>query len=63
TRERHQVVVCGRREVIAHVGAWLVVSGQPIPPDLQVDIPDLESALLTLLDNNSDPMRTKEIAS
>ena len=49
-RERDQVAVRGRREVIAHVGAWLVGSVAPIPPDLRVDIPDLEQALLTLLD-------------
>ena len=45
-----QVAVRGTREVIAHVGAWLVSSQRPIPPDLRVDIPDLEAALLTLLD-------------
>src|SRR3954451_2771034 len=44
THVRHssdQVAVRGTREVIAHVGAWLVVSQRPIPPDLHVDIPDL----------------------
>ncbi len=44
-----QVSVRGTRAVIAHVGAWLVASGRPIPPDLRVDIPDLEAALLSLL--------------
>ena len=49
-----QVAVRGTREVIAHVGAWLVASQRPIPPDLRVDIPDLEAALLTLLDQPTD---------
>ena len=40
--------------MIAHVGAWLVASQRPIPPDLRVDIPDLEAALLTLLDQPTD---------
>jgi hypothetical protein len=31
------------------VGGWLVASKRPIPPDLRVDIPDLEAALLSLL--------------
>ena len=51
----HQVAVRGTREVIAHVGGWLVASQRPIPPDLRVDIPDLEAALLTLLDQPTDP--------
>jgi ABC-2 type transport system ATP-binding protein len=46
---RGQVSVRGRRETIAHVGAWLVARGRPVPPDLRVHVPDLESALLTLL--------------
>jgi ABC-2 type transport system ATP-binding protein len=46
---RGQVSVRGRREAIAHVGAWLVARGRPVPPDLRVQVPDLESALLTLL--------------
>ena len=49
-----QVTVRGTRNVIAHVGAWLVASQRPIPPDLHVDIPDLEAALLTLLDQPTD---------
>lgn len=51
TRARGQVAVGGTREVIAHVGAWLVARGEPIPADLRVHIPDLETALLTLLDD------------
>ena len=42
--------VRGERQAIAHVGAWLVARG-PVPPDLRVDVPDLESALLALLDD------------
>ena len=52
TRDRHDVVVRGERAVIAHVGAWLVDRGEPIPADLRVEIPDLEAALLSLLDNS-----------
>jgi len=50
TRERGQVAVRGDRTAIAHVGAWLVGTGRAVPADLRVDVPDLESALLTLLD-------------
>ncbi|MGH3332259.1 MAG: ABC transporter ATP-binding protein [Nocardioidaceae bacterium] len=53
-----EVAVRGTREVIAHVGRWLVASQRPIPPDLRVDIPDLEAALLTLLDQPTDQTRT-----
>jgi ABC-2 type transport system ATP-binding protein len=48
--ERGQVLVRGHRDVIAHVGAWLVARPEPIPEDLSVDVPDLESALLNLLE-------------
>jgi ABC-2 type transport system ATP-binding protein len=51
TREHGQIVVRGCREVIAHVGAWLVARPEPVPADLRVDVPDLEAALLTLLDH------------
>ncbi len=54
TRERDQVAIRGSREVIAHVGAWLVARREPIPGDLRVEVPGLEAALLTLLDQ-SDP--------
>jgi ABC-2 type transport system ATP-binding protein len=50
-----QVAVRGTREVIAHVGGWLVASQRPIPPDLRVEVPDLEAALLTLLDQPAQP--------
>src|SRR5699024_4102502 len=49
--ERDQVAVRGTRGVVAHIGAWLVARPEAIPADLRVDIPDLETALLTLLDN------------
>lgn len=59
--ERHgdQVVVTGRRSAIAHTGAWLVRRGW-IPDDLRADVPDLEAALLALLDSPLDP--TQEVA-
>jgi ABC-2 type transport system ATP-binding protein len=44
-----RVTVHGDRTAIAHTGAWLVTRGR-IPPDLRVDVPDLEAALLALLD-------------
>jgi len=53
TRDRGQVAVRGDRTAIAHVGSWLVGTGRPIPADLRVDVPDLETALLTLLDSPS----------
>jgi ABC-2 type transport system ATP-binding protein len=51
TRDSGDAVVRGTRETIAHVGAWLVATGRPIPENLRVDIPDLEAALLALLDD------------
>lgn len=51
------VTVRGERQAIAHVGAWLVPRG-PIPADLRVDVPDLESALLALLDGATAPELT-----
>jgi ABC-2 type transport system ATP-binding protein len=44
-----RVTVHGDRTAIAHTGGWLVTRG-PIPADLRVDVPDLEEALLALLD-------------
>ena len=52
TRDRADVVIRGTREAIAHVGAWLVRTGRPVPADLRVEVPDLEAALLTLLDDD-----------
>ncbi|CAA9376526.1 ABC transporter ATP-binding protein [uncultured Nocardioides sp.] len=49
TRHGDQVVVHGARAVIAHTGAWLVTRGR-VPDDLRVEVPDLETALLALLD-------------
>jgi ABC-2 type transport system ATP-binding protein len=51
SRDGGHVVVRGGREVIAHVGAWLAARPEPIPRDLHVEVPDLEAALLTLLDH------------
>ena len=49
-----QITVRGERQIIAQVGAWLVGRG-PIPADLRVEVPDLESALLALLDGTAHP--------
>ena len=48
-----QVTVQGDRSSIAHVGAWLVVRGA-IPADLRVEVPNLEAALLTLLNTGPE---------
>ncbi|WP_299053545.1 ABC transporter ATP-binding protein [uncultured Nocardioides sp.] len=48
------VRVEGDRASIAHVGAWLVARAPEaggVPADLTVDVPDLESALLSLLES------------
>lgn len=50
------MVVRGSRAVVAHVGAWLVARAEPVPPDLEVDLPDLEAALLTLLEQPDDAL-------
>lgn len=47
--EGDRVHVVGDRTAIAYVGAELVRRGA-VPPDLSVEIPDLEAALLHLLD-------------
>ncbi len=54
TRDGSSITVRGGRIVIAHVGAWLTGRPEPIPADLDVHIPDLEAALLTLLTDPSD---------
>jgi ABC-2 type transport system ATP-binding protein len=48
-RRGGQVRITGDRSAIAHVGAALVRAGR-VPPDLSVQIPTLEDALLGLLD-------------
>lgn len=55
TREQERIVVRGDRQIIAQVGGWLVDQSAPVPADLDVDVPDLEAALLTLLDQNAEP--------
>lgn len=61
TRTGDQLVIRGERAVIAHVGAWLLSTGRPVPPDLQVHVPTLEDALLTLLDTDT-PNPAKDAA-
>jgi len=46
-----RVTLAGDRRMIAYVGAALVSWG-PVPPDLGVHVPDLEDALLRLLEND-----------
>lgn len=46
-----QITVQGGRAVIAHVGAWMADRLPSIPSDLRAEVPDLEAALLTLLDS------------
>ncbi len=49
TRTGTVITVRGSRVVIANVGAWLISQPDSIHADLDVRIPDLETALLTLL--------------
>ena len=56
TRVGDQLSIEGDRRAIAHVGSWLVSTGR-VPDDLRVDVPDLESALLTLLDQPTETDR------
>lgn len=52
-----QFTVSGERRVIAHVGAELVRRDN-FPADLRVEVPDLESALIELLESDGDPSIT-----
>ena len=52
-----RVTVRGDRASIAYVGAALVRNGS-IPPDLSVEVPDLEDALLGLLEQTDAPPHT-----
>jgi hypothetical protein len=54
-----KATVTGSREAIARVGALLVVSGT-IPVDLSVRIPDLEDALVELLEGDAMPQRLND---
>jgi ABC-2 type transport system ATP-binding protein len=56
-----RVTVHGDRQIIAYVGADLVRRGH-VPDDLTVEIPDLESALLGLLDDDNVPARRPDLA-
>jgi ABC-2 type transport system ATP-binding protein len=58
TRDRGDVVIRGTREAFVQFGAWLVRTGRPVPGDLRVDIPDLEAALLALLDRDDRTTRS-----
>ena len=48
--QRGQITIHGNRDTIAHAGNWLVARNEPVPGDLRIHVPDLEAALLTLLD-------------
>jgi ABC-2 type transport system ATP-binding protein len=60
-RTGDRVEVHGDRRLIAHVGAALVARG-PVPDDLTVDLPDLEDALVTLLDGSERPVSGRPVA-
>jgi ABC-2 type transport system ATP-binding protein len=63
TAEGDRLRVEGDRAGIAHVGAWLVSHAPElggVPADLSVDVPDLEAALLRLLDSPSPDPATGE---
>ncbi len=53
-RESGRVTIHGDRSAIAHVGAALV-RAESVPDDLTVEVPDLEAALLKLLDGTDTP--------
>jgi ABC-2 type transport system ATP-binding protein len=59
--ERGRIAVHGDRESIAHVSAELLRCGR-IPPDLAVEMPDLEAALLYLLEGSAEPT-SRELVS
>jgi ABC-2 type transport system ATP-binding protein len=53
-----RMTIRGDRVSIAHVGAALVRAGR-VPPDLSVQVPDLEDALLGLLDQSEQAERSR----
>ncbi|WP_374999581.1 ABC transporter ATP-binding protein [Aeromicrobium sp. CTD01-1L150] len=55
TRKDGRILIRGERRAIAHVGGWLVGRDEPVPADLSVEVPDLEDALLTLLEQTDLP--------
>jgi ABC-2 type transport system ATP-binding protein len=57
-----RIHVLGDRGAIAYVGAELVRRGA-VPDDLTVELPDLESALLHLLDRDSAVSPTRELVT
>jgi ABC-2 type transport system ATP-binding protein len=56
------VTVCGDRRIIAHVGASLVRHAL-VPDDLDVRMPTLEDAVITLLDPGTDETAAADAAS
>lgn len=61
-RTGDSIAVVGGRRIVAYVGSWLVGRGS-IPSDLVVEQPDLEAALLRLLDSDPNPsLQSKEVA-
>lgn len=61
--EHGKLAVSGAGQVIAQVGAWLVGNLPEVPADLRVDAPDLEQALLTLLDTPGEAARPTQIGA
>jgi len=57
-----RTVVVGERAAIAHVGAALVAAGD-VPDDMAVEQPDLEAALLQLLDAPTAPAPSRELVT
>ena len=57
-----RTVVVGERCAIAHVGAALVAAGD-VPDDITVEQPDLEGALLRLLDAPSPSEPSRELVT
>jgi ABC-2 type transport system ATP-binding protein len=53
TQTAAAITVAGSRATIAHVGALLVRHG-PVPADLDVHVPSLDDAMLSLLNGESD---------
>jgi ABC-2 type transport system ATP-binding protein len=61
TCDAGRVTIRGDRTSIAYVGAALVRGGS-IPPDLSVEVPDLEDALLELLEQPDTPSHIADAA-
>jgi ABC-2 type transport system ATP-binding protein len=59
TTDGDRVTIRGDRRSIAYVGEALVRGGS-IPPDLAVEVPDLEDVLLELLEQHEVPARVAD---